>query len=307
MTRNKDTEFNNDHTNNNSSSNSYNKFERKISRLFDDFLNDVGFTRTNSTKFRGVDDGKNATWSPAIDIKEVDREYLVVADVPGVRKDDIDIELHESVLVLSGHLSQDIYSSPQAQEINVGKDNRQHPTNQSNQYPPPQQYQQQQPQPYQQTTEPQPFQQTQQQPQQQLQQQPQQSTEPQKYQQQPSSAQQYQQTAEQKYNLNEPQQQSSHPQQYQQQSNDPHNQQSSNDPQQQTNEYQHIKHRRQNDPSQNDRFHIRERPYGYFSRSIQLPTNIKSDDEFFATLENGVLKIRIPKNNDKPKRKITIK
>ncbi|RGB41731.1 hypothetical protein C1646_738953 [Rhizophagus diaphanus] len=303
MTRNKDPEFNNDHTTNNNSSNSYNKFERKISRLFDDFLNDVGFTRTHSTKFRGGDDGKNATWSPAIDIKEVDREYLVIADVPGVRKDDIDIELHESVLVLSGHLSQDIYSSPQAQEINVGKDNRQH---QPNQYPPPQQYQQQPPQPYQQTIEPQPFQQTQQQPQQHLQQQPQQSTEPQKYQQQPSTAQQYQQTVEQKYNLNEPQQ-SSHPQQYQQQSNDPHNQQSSNDYQQQTNEYQHIKHRRQQDPSRNDRFHIQERPYGYFSRSIQLPTNIKSDDEFFATLENGVLKIRIPKNNDKPKRKITIK
>jgi HSP20 family molecular chaperone IbpA len=306
MTRNKDTEYNNDHYNNNNNSNNYNKFERKISRLFDDFLNDVGFTRTHSSKFRGGVDDKHSTWSPAIDIKEVDREYLVIADVPGVRKEDIDIELHESVLVLSGHLNQDIYSSPQAQEINIGKDNRQHLPQQPNQYPPPQQYQQQPPpQPYQQTTEPQPFQQTTEP------QKYQQTTEPQKYQQQPSAAQQYQQTVEQKYNLsNEPQQQSNLPQQYQQMPNDPHqHQQQSNDPhyQQQSNEFHHIKNRRQHEPFRGDRFHIQERPYGHFSRSIQLPTNIKSDDEFYATLENGVLKIRIPKNNDKPKRKITIK
>jgi hypothetical protein len=82
MTRNKDTDYNNDYNNNNNNSNNnYSKFERKMSRLFDDFLNDVGFTRTHSTKYRG-DDGKHSTWSPAIDIKEVEREYLVIADVP---------------------------------------------------------------------------------------------------------------------------------------------------------------------------------------------------------------------------------
>lgn len=82
MTRNKDTEYNNDHHYNNNNNNNYNKFERKISRLFDDFLNDVGFTRTHSSKFRGGVEDKHSTWSPAIDIKEVDREYLVIADVP---------------------------------------------------------------------------------------------------------------------------------------------------------------------------------------------------------------------------------
>lgn len=79
MTRNKDTDYNNNNTNNN---NHYNKFERKISRLFDDFLNDVGFTRTHGSKFRGGDDGKHPSWSPAIDIKDVDREYIIIADVP---------------------------------------------------------------------------------------------------------------------------------------------------------------------------------------------------------------------------------
>jgi HSP20 family molecular chaperone IbpA len=303
MTRNKDSDYVN-----NTNNNHYNKFERKISRLFDDFLNDVGFSRTHSTKYRG-DDGRNITWSPAIDIKEVEREYLVVADVPGVRKEDMDIEFHDSVLILSGHLNQDLYSTSQAQEINIGKDNqsRQHPPQQPLQYPQPQQYQQQPPQPqvYQQSTEPQ----------QPLQPQPyQQSTEPQKYQQQPSEAQKYQQTVDQKYNLtNEPQQSNNlhqnqqitnDPHHYQQQSNDPnYHQQQSNDPQQ----YQHVKHRNRRDSYQGERFHIQERPYGHFSRSIQLPSNIKSDDEFYASLENGVLIIRIPKNNDKPRRKITIK
>jgi len=303
MTRNRgDTDYNN---NNNNYNEHNNKFERKLSRLFDDFLNDVGFTRTHGSKFRGGDGGKNINWSPAIDIKEVDREYLVIADVPGVRKEDIDIEFHDSVLVLSGHLNQqDIYSTPQAQEINVGKDNHHLP--QQPQYPQ-QQYQQQQPQQfqqqyqqqpqYQQSTEPNQYQQHQQPQQQQPQQQQpppqppprqqpqqpqQQSTEPH---QQPTEAQQYQQSVDQKYNLSNEHQQ----------------------PQQQSNEYQHVKHRHQNETSRGERFHIQERPYGHFSRSIQLPSNIKSDDEFMATLENGILKIRIPKNNDKPRRKITIK
>ena len=41
-------------------------------------------------------------WRPAIDIEEKDGNYLVRADLPGMNKKDIHIELHEGYLTLRG-------------------------------------------------------------------------------------------------------------------------------------------------------------------------------------------------------------
>jgi len=41
-------------------------------------------------------------WTPAIDVEEKDGAYLVKADLPGLKKDDIHIELRNSVLTLRG-------------------------------------------------------------------------------------------------------------------------------------------------------------------------------------------------------------
>lgn len=41
-------------------------------------------------------------WKPAIDVEEKDGAYLVKADLPGLKKDDIHIELRNSVLTLRG-------------------------------------------------------------------------------------------------------------------------------------------------------------------------------------------------------------
>lgn len=50
------------------------------------------------------------------------------------------------------------------------------------------------------------------------------------------------------------------------------------------------------------RYHIRERRYGSFARSVRLPEGIKGD-EISADYDNGVLKIHIPKAEEtKPKR-----
>lgn len=43
-----------------------------------------------------------AEWSPTVDIEENDDNYLIVADVPGVEKKDIDVRLENSVLSISG-------------------------------------------------------------------------------------------------------------------------------------------------------------------------------------------------------------
>ena len=46
--------------------------------------------------------GKDVDWKPAADIVERDDEYLIKAELPGVERDDIDIQLENDVLTLTG-------------------------------------------------------------------------------------------------------------------------------------------------------------------------------------------------------------
>ncbi len=45
------------------------------------------------------------TFTPAVDIFETEKELVVVADMPGVKSDDLNIDLHENVLSLTGEVS----------------------------------------------------------------------------------------------------------------------------------------------------------------------------------------------------------
>eukprot|EP00727_Mastigamoeba_balamuthi_P008913 m51a1_g4644 hypothetical protein (145) ;mRNA; f:349936-350370 len=44
----------------------------------------------------------DASWSPLCDLSETKTDYLIVMDVPGVRKEDISIDLHEGILSIVG-------------------------------------------------------------------------------------------------------------------------------------------------------------------------------------------------------------
>jgi HSP20 family protein len=46
--------------------------------------------------------GPLADFTPAVDISEKDKEYLVKAQLPGVKKDDVKVEFLNGVLTLSG-------------------------------------------------------------------------------------------------------------------------------------------------------------------------------------------------------------
>jgi HSP20 family protein len=48
-----------------------------------------------------------ANWSPAIDIEETDREYLVKADLPDVKKEDVKVELLDGSLTIEGERKQE--------------------------------------------------------------------------------------------------------------------------------------------------------------------------------------------------------
>jgi HSP20 family protein len=43
-----------------------------------------------------------ADWAPAIDVQETDGEYLIKADLPEVRKEDVKVSVEDGVLALEG-------------------------------------------------------------------------------------------------------------------------------------------------------------------------------------------------------------
>jgi len=45
---------------------------------------------------------KTAVWAPNVDIKETDSEIQIKADLPGMKKEDIDISVDEDQLVIKG-------------------------------------------------------------------------------------------------------------------------------------------------------------------------------------------------------------
>jgi len=45
---------------------------------------------------------KGMTWAPDVDIKETDREIQIKADLPGIKKEDINISVDEDQLVIKG-------------------------------------------------------------------------------------------------------------------------------------------------------------------------------------------------------------
>ena len=53
-------------------------------------------------------------------------------------------------------------------------------------------------------------------------------------------------------------------------------------------------------------YHLVERSYGAFTRSIQLPSEVQSD-KISASYKNGILKITLPKSEEAKKKEIKIK
>jgi HSP20 family protein len=46
-------------------------------------------------------------WAPAVDVQETEGEYLIKADLPEVKKDDVRVEIHEGMLSLQGERKQE--------------------------------------------------------------------------------------------------------------------------------------------------------------------------------------------------------
>ena len=70
------------------------RLQREVNRLFED-----------NTRVRGRDGAEMAsarTWAPPVDILEDQNEIVVRAELPGLKQEDIDIELTGDTLVIKG-------------------------------------------------------------------------------------------------------------------------------------------------------------------------------------------------------------
>ena len=68
-------------------------FQDEMSRVFDSFF------RPGTAESTG--------WYPAVDVRETESEYLVRAELPGVSKDDVKINIVNSTLIIRGEKKQE--------------------------------------------------------------------------------------------------------------------------------------------------------------------------------------------------------
>ena len=78
-----------------------------LDRMFDDVMGSALGTATNSRSF-----------VPEIDVRSNDNEVLVVCDVPGVKREDIDITLENHVLTIKGTRK---FESKENEQVMLGR------------------------------------------------------------------------------------------------------------------------------------------------------------------------------------------
>jgi HSP20 family protein len=76
------------------------------SREFEDIYDRMG--QLMSLAFGGLPAGAlaEAPWVPLADLSETDEAYVVQAELPGIRKDQIDIQMHDKELAISGEIKE---------------------------------------------------------------------------------------------------------------------------------------------------------------------------------------------------------
>ena len=68
-------------------------FNRNMHNLFNDFFNS--------------DEEFESSWSPRVDVVELEDKFEFSAELPGISKDNVKLELNENILTISGEKSQD--------------------------------------------------------------------------------------------------------------------------------------------------------------------------------------------------------
>ncbi len=68
--------------------------------LFDRFDHELNRFFTHSRPVAAANETRD--WAPAVDIREEDDRFVLIADIPGVRREDVDVTLEDGVLTIKG-------------------------------------------------------------------------------------------------------------------------------------------------------------------------------------------------------------
>ncbi|KAF0447237.1 HSP20-like chaperone [Gigaspora margarita] len=84
----------------------FSDFENSVSRLFDDFFKDLNVERQSGNNI-SRSSGSRTNWAPPLDVHESEKEYSVNAELPGVTKEQINLDVRENTLIISGETKKD--------------------------------------------------------------------------------------------------------------------------------------------------------------------------------------------------------
>jgi HSP20 family protein len=65
------------------------------------------FGRSLVDRDKGSEALKVAEWAPAVDVSETETEYLIKAEIPEVKKEDVKVTLQDGILTLQGERKQE--------------------------------------------------------------------------------------------------------------------------------------------------------------------------------------------------------
>lgn len=79
------------------------EFERNIWKIYDEFFKDFSNIDIFLPRLLRGDNSINLKVLPRVDISENDQEYIVEADLPGVKEEDLDISSSNDTLTIKGN------------------------------------------------------------------------------------------------------------------------------------------------------------------------------------------------------------
>jgi HSP20 family protein len=81
---------------------------QEMDRMFDRVLNDFGFPRRSwLSRSASPSSNREAVWSPRIEAFQKGDRFVVRAELPGLKKDDVHVELTDDALTIQGELRQE--------------------------------------------------------------------------------------------------------------------------------------------------------------------------------------------------------
>ena len=75
------------------------QMQEDVDRFFSPFISSPAF-------FTGFPTLENAAWAPVVDFGQTEKEWFVEVELPGVKKDDIEVQIQNHTLVLRARLEQ---------------------------------------------------------------------------------------------------------------------------------------------------------------------------------------------------------